>query len=163
MKVTVSIEIGLPRERVAQLLADPAHLPKWLRGLVLHEPLSGMHGQVGTESRVVMQMGQQTMECTEIITRREPANLHGIPRDSVVHFDREIVAKGMWNAVRDTLAEAGPETTLWAQENEYRFSGLLMRLGAPFMRGVFRKQLRQHMQDFKAFVEQGTDVREAKG
>ena len=89
MRYTVSTEIALPRERVVQLLADSAHLPKWLRGLVLHEPLSGMHGQVGTESRVVMQMGQQKMECTETITRREPANLHGIPRDSVVHFDRE--------------------------------------------------------------------------
>jgi hypothetical protein len=30
---------------VVQLLADPAQLPKWLRGLVLHEPLSGIHGQ----------------------------------------------------------------------------------------------------------------------
>ena len=112
MKYTVSIEIALPRERVVHLLADPAHLPKWLRGLVLHEPLSGMHGQVGTKSRVVMQIGQQKMECTETITRREPANLHRIPRDSVVHFDREIVAEGMWSAVRDRLTEAGPETTL---------------------------------------------------
>src|ERR671921_47432 len=115
MKYTVSIEIALPRERVAQLLADSAHLPKWLR--------------------VVMQMGQQEMECTETITRREPADLHGIPGDSVVHFDREIVAKGMWSAVRDRLTEAGPETTLWASENEYRFSGLPMRLAALFMRG----------------------------
>jgi carbon monoxide dehydrogenase subunit G len=163
MKYTVSIEIALPQERVVQLLADPAHLPMWLRGLVLHEPLSGMHGQVGTESRVVLQMGQQKMECTETITRREPANLHGIPRGSVVHFDREIVAKGMWSAVRDRLTEASPETTLWAQESEYRFSGLPMRLAGPLMRGAFRKQSRQHMQDFKAFVEQGTDVREVKG
>ena len=158
MKLTVSIEIALPRERVVQLLADSAHLPKWLRGLVLH----GMHGQVGTESRVVMKMGQQEMECTETITRREPANLHGIPRDSVVHFEREMVAKGMWSAARERLTEAGPETTLWASENEYRFSGLPMRLVAPFMRGAFRKQLQQHMQDFKAFAEQGKDVREAK-
>jgi hypothetical protein len=30
------------------------------------------------------------------------------------------------------------------------------------MRGVFRKQSQQHLQDFKAFAEQGTDVREAK-
>jgi hypothetical protein len=163
MKYIVSIEIAQPRERVVQLLADSAHLPKWLRGLVLHEPLSGLHGQVGTESRVVMQMGQQRMEGTETIKRREPANLHGIPRDSVVHFDREIVAKGMWSAVRDQLTEAGPETTLWVEENEYRFSGLPMRLVALFMRGAFRKQSQQHMQDFKAFVEQGTDVRGATG
>ncbi len=162
MKYTVSIEIALTRERVAQLLADPAHVPKWLRGLVLHEPVSGEHGQVGTESRVVMRMGQQEMELTETITRREPANLHGIPRESVVHFEREIVAEGMWSAARERLTEAGPETTLWESENEYRFS-LPMRLVAPFMRGAFRKQSLQHMQDFKAFAEQGTDVRGAEG
>lgn len=79
MKYTDSIEIALPREKVVQLLADPAHLPKWLRGLVLHEPLSGEHGQLGTKSRVVMQMGQRKIECTETITRREPADLHEIP------------------------------------------------------------------------------------
>ena len=163
MKYTVSIEIALPRERVAQLLADPEHLSKWLRGLVLHEPLSGVHGHVGTTSRVVMQMGQQKFDGTETITRREPVDLHGIPRESVVHFDREIVGKGMWSAVRDRLTETGPETTLWVSENEYRFSGLLMRLVGLLMPGTFRKQSLQHMQDFKAFAEQGTDVREATG
>jgi hypothetical protein len=161
MKYTVSIEIAVPRERVAQLLADPAHMPMWLRGLVLHEPVSGTHGQVGTESRVVMQMGTQTMEATETITRREPANLHGIPRDSVVHFDREIVAKGMWSTARERLTEVGPETTLWESENEHRFSSVPMRLVGLVMPGAFRKQTRRHMQDFKAFAEQGTDVRGA--
>ncbi|BAH55287.1 SRPBCC family protein [Rhodococcus opacus] len=160
MKYTVSIEIALPLEAAVQLLADPAHLPKWLRGLVLHEPLSGVHGQVGTISRVVMQTGKQTMECTETITRREPADLRAIPKESVVHFDREIVGEGMWSAVRERLTEAGPDTTLWVSESEYRFSGVLMRLVALLMPGAFRKQSRQHMQDFKAFAEQGTDVRD---
>jgi hypothetical protein len=163
VKYTVSIEVALPRETVARLLADPAHLPKWLRGMVVHEPVSGMHGQVGTVSRVVLQMGQQEMECTETITRREPADLHGIPSERVVHFDREIVAEGMWSAARERLTETGPETTLWASENEYRFSSLPMRFMAPLMRGAFRKQSRRHMQDFKAFAEQGTDVRDARG
>jgi len=162
MKYIVSIEIAQPRERVVQLLADPAHLPKWLRGLVLHEPLSGVHGQVGTKSRVVMQMGQQKFEGTETITRREPVDLHGIATEDVVHFDREIVGKGMWSAVRDRLTEAGPETTHWASESEYRFSGLLMRLAGLLMPRTFRKQSQQHMEDFKAFAEQGKDVRESK-
>ncbi|THA87042.1 SRPBCC family protein [Streptomyces sp. A0592] len=163
MKYTVSIEVALPRERVVQLLADPAHLPQWLRGLVLHEPLTGAHGQVGTTSRVVMQMDKRTMELTETITRREPLDLHGIPRGSVVHFDREIVGEGMWSAVRDRLTEAGPGATLWVSENEYRFSGVLMRLVGLLMPGAFRKQSLQHMQDFKAFAEEGKDVREATG
>lgn len=162
MKYTVSIEIALPRERAVQLLADPAHMPKWLRGLVLHEPLSGVHGEVGTESRVVMQMGKQRVECTETITRREPADLRDIPKGQVVHFDREIVGEGMWSAVRDRLTEAGPQSTLWESESEYRFSGWLMRLVGLLMPGAFRKQSQQHMQDFKAFAEQGRDVRETK-
>ncbi|MFI7080035.1 SRPBCC family protein [Micromonospora sp. NPDC049903] len=160
MKYTNTIEIALPRERVAQLLADPAHLPKWLRGMVLHEPVEGVHGQLGTTSRVVMQSGKRKMECTETITRRDPADLHGIPTDSVVHFDRELVAPGMWSAVRDRLTEVDPETTLWESESEYRFSGLLMRLVGRLMPGAFHKQSQQHMQDFKAFAEQGKDVRE---
>lgn len=157
MKYTVSIEIALPREKTVQLLADPALLPKWLRGLVVHEPLNGTHGGVGTESRVVLQTGQQKMEGTETITRREPADLHDIPSDSVVHFDRELVAEGMWSVTRDRFTEAGPGTTLWASENEYRFSGV-MRLVAPVMRGAFRKQSLRHMQDFKAFAEHGTEA-----
>lgn len=160
MKYTVSIEIAMPREAVAQLLADPAHLPKWLRGMVLHEPLNGAHGHVGTRSRVVMQMGQQQMEITETITRRDPTILSGIPKETVVHFDREMVAEGMWSVVRERLTEAGPDRTLWESESEYRFSSLLMRVAAPLMSGSFRKQSKQHMLDFKAFAEQGKDVRE---
>ncbi|MEU4427133.1 SRPBCC family protein [Actinoplanes sp. NPDC024001] len=163
MKFTVSTEIALPRERVAQLLADPAHMQKWIRGLVVHEPLSGAHGHVGTTSRVVMQMGNQTFEGTETVTRREPVDLHGIPKESVVHFEREIVGGGMSSIVRDRLTEAGPQTTLWQSENEYRFSGILMRLVGLLMPGAFRKQSQQHMQDFKAFAEQGRDVRDATG
>lgn len=162
MKYTISIEIAMPREAVAQLLADPTHLPQWLRGLVLHEPLRGVHGHVGTTSRVVMQMGQQQFEATETITLREPTDLHEIPNGSVVHFAHEIVGAGMWSAVHDRLTEAGPATTRWEQESEYRFSGLLMRLVGLLMPGTFRKQSLQHMQDFKAFAEQGQDVRAAK-
>ncbi|PWK43568.1 SRPBCC family protein [Actinoplanes xinjiangensis] len=163
MKFTVSIEIDLPRERVVQMLADPVHLPKWLRGLVLHEPLTGIHGQAGTQSRVVLRMGQQEIEATETITRREPEDLHGIPKETVVHFDRELVTKGMWSAVRDRFTEAGPDKTLWVSENEYRFSGLPMRLMGLLMPSAFRKQSLQHMRDFKTFAEHGTDVRDALG
>jgi hypothetical protein len=135
----------------------------WLRGLVLHEPLSGVHGQVGTKSRVVLQMGQQKVEAIETITRLEPADLRDLPEGDVVRFEREIVGDGMWSAGRERLTEAGPSTTLWVSENEYRFSGLMMRLVGLLMPGAFRKQSLRHMQDFKAFAEQGTDVRKAKG
>lgn len=163
VKYTVSIEIALPRDRVVQLLADPALMPRWLRGLVRHEPLSGAHGELGATSRVVLQHGQQTMECTETITRREPADLSAIPPGGVVHFEREIVGEGMWNAVRDRLTDAGPGTTHWESESEFRFDSVMMRLVGLLMPGAFRKQSRRHMEDFKAFAEQGRDVREETG
>lgn len=158
MKYTNSIEIALPRQKVVDLISDPAQMPKWLRGLVLHEPVNGVHGQLGTTSRVVFQMGKQSMEATETITRVEPANLHAIPSSVVVHYDREIVGGGMWQAQRDRIIDAGPNTTLWESDSEFRFDGLLMQLMGRLMPGTFRKQSRQHMQDFKAFAEHGMDV-----
>jgi hypothetical protein len=161
MKYSNMIEIAQSRERVAQLLADPAYLPRWLRGMVLHEPIHGVHGQLGTESRVVMQSGQQRFEITETITRRDPTDLHNLPRDTVVDFERESVGEGMWNRVRDRLTEVDAETTHWVSESEYRFDGLLLRMVGLVMPGTFRKQSQQHMEDFKAFAERGIDVRES--
>lgn len=144
-KYTTSIEIALPRQKVVDLISDPAQLPKWLRGLVLHEPVNGVHGQLGTTSRVVFEMGKQRMEATETITRLEPADLHAIPSSVVVHYDREIVGGGMWQAQRDRIIDAGPNRTLWESESEFRFDGLLMRLMGRLMPGTFRRQSRQHM------------------
>lgn len=160
MKYTISTEIARPREEVLQLIADPTQTPKWLRGLVLHETVSGAHGQVGTTSRVVFQMGKQRMEAIETVTRVEPANLRAVPSSVVVHYEREIAAEGMWQAQSDRLIEAGPDTTLWESDSEFRFDGFLMRLVGLLMPGSFRKQSLQHMQDFKAFAEHGTDVRQ---
>ncbi|WP_067653992.1 SRPBCC family protein [Nocardia harenae] len=160
MRYTTSIEIALPRQRVAQLLADPANIPKWLRGVVSHEPIRGEHGQLGTESRVVMRQGSREMECVEVITRREPARFEDIPEGVTVHFDREIAGPGMWSAVRDRLTVAGPQTTLWESESEYRFDSRIVRLLGRLMPGSFRKQSRQQMLDFKAFAERGADIRD---
>lgn len=160
MKYTVSIHVNLPREQVVQLLADQANLPKWLRGLVVHEPIQGAPGEVGTKSRVVLEMGGQKFECIETITRREPSELRQVSEAAVVHYEREIVGEGMWSAARERLTEAGPDKTLWESENEYRFSGLMMRAVGLLMPGTFRKQSLTHMQDFKLFAEQGKDVRD---
>lgn len=130
--------------------------------MVLHEPVTGIHGQLGTKSRVVMHSGKRKFECTETITRRDPADLREIPKGIVVHFDRETVGAGMWSVVRDRLTEATPETTLWESESEFRFSGLLMRLVGLLMPSTFHKRSQQHMRDFQAFAEQGTDVREGR-
>lgn len=161
MKYTLTVEIALPREKVLRLLEDPAHRPKWLRGLVSHELQMGAEGQVGSESRVVFQSGKKEMVLIETITRREPKDLQDVPPDRAVYFERDIVADGMWSAAREQLSESGPDSTLWVNENEFRFEGF-MRFAAPFLRPFFIKQSRQVLQDFKRFAEYGTDVREER-
>ena len=103
------------------------------------------------------------MEARETITRRDPEQLEDLPTDVVVHYERELLAEGMWSAAREHLHDLGDGTTLWESENEYRFSALPMRLLAPLMRGAFRKQTLAHMEDFRAFAEHGTDVRGGEG
>ncbi|GAA0583642.1 SRPBCC family protein [Kribbella sandramycini] len=160
MKYTNSIEIALPQAQVAQLLADPAKVAHWLRDIVFHEALNGPYGQVGSTSRVVFQSGKRQMECTETITRRDPADVTAIPAGAVVHFDREITAPGMTSVVRDRLTALTPESTRWESDSEFHFTTLPMRAMALLLPRMFRNQSQQHLEDFKAFAEHGTDVRD---
>lgn len=163
MRFIDSIEIGLGREETLRLLSDPQYLPQWLRGLVSHEPVSGTHGEVGTVSKVVFRTGSTESEAVETVTAREPADLSRLEElagEDEVYFERELVAEGMRNITRDRLFEMNPRRTRWESESEYLFDSLPMRLGAPLMRRAFQKQTRRHMQDFKAFAEQGIDVRQ---
>jgi carbon monoxide dehydrogenase subunit G len=160
MEFTVSLRIARPRARVLELLTDPALHAARLRGLVTHELVEGREGPVGAVSRVVMRAGKGTMEARETITLREPEQLADLPSDAVVRYERGLAAEGMWSAARERLQDAGDGTTLWVSENEYRFDALPMRLLAPLMRDAFRKQTLARMEDFRAFAEHGTDVRE---
>ena len=163
MKFNDSVEIGLPREEVLQLLLDPTHLSRWRRGLVLHQPLSSDHGAVGTISRVILRKGSDEIEITETIARREPPNLAGISGETEVIVERELVADGMRGVTRDRIFAMNPRRTRWESENEYLFDSLKTRFLAPMKRGKFQKHARQQMRDFKAFAEQGIDVRSTQG
>lgn len=162
MKFTNSIEIALPREQVARLLSDPAHFPSWLRGLVSHEPEAGLHGHVGTRSRVVFRSGEREVRLTETITGRSPDDLDAIAPGTEVVFERELETEGMWSRVRDRLTEAGPGATHWQSDSEYRTASRFFRLVMLLTRRGFRQQTQQHLDDFKAFAEQGRDVRDTE-
>lgn len=163
MKYTEHIEIDLPRGEVVRLISDFTTIPKWLRGLVSHEPVNGQHGKVGTVSRIVFDTGGQTMEATEKVVRQDPKDLNDLKSSETVYYDRELQAEGMWSISKDRFIELEPDRTLWESDNEYRFDSAFMKLLAPLMKGSFRKQQRMHMGDFKAFAERGVDVRDSQG
>jgi len=148
MQYTVEIELALPRERVIELFDDPENMPRWQRGLLSFEPLSGTPGQPGAKSRLVYQMGKRRVEMIETITERD------LPECFSGTYD----GKNVHNVVRNRFVELAPDRTRWISENEFRFQGLMKLMGV-LMKGAFPKQSLKYLQDFKAFAEQGRDVR----
>jgi hypothetical protein len=151
VKYSVSIVIELPRETVVELFDNSANLPCWQRGLQSHQLVSGQAGQTGARSRLVFQMGKRRIEMLETITRRSLPDA----------FDGTYEAPGVFNIVCNRFISLSPSQTRWESDNEFRFSGLFMRIIGLVMRGAFPKQSQQYLQDFKAFAERGVDVRQS--
>ena len=150
MQYTVEIDLDLPRDRVIELFDDADNAVKWMRGLQSFEHLEGEPGQPGAKSRMVFLMGKRRMEIIETITVRDlPERFEGV-------YD----AKGCHNPCKNRFTEVGPQKTRWAAEHEFQFSGFMKVIGF-LMPGAFKKQSRKYMQDFKAFAEDGVDVRDA--
>lgn len=149
MKYTVHVDLDLPRSRVIELFDSPDSLYKWLRGLQEFEPLSGVPGRVGAKSRFTIKSGGRDIEMIETITKRE------LPDEFCGTYD----AKGCHNIVNNRFIELSPDQTRWESENVFEFQGFMKVIGFLF-KGSFPKQSLKHMEDFKRFAEDGTDVRD---
>jgi hypothetical protein len=148
MEFTQEIEIALPRDEVVRLFDDPQNLAKWQRGLQSFEPLEGEPGQPGSTSRLVYVNGRRRIEMVETVTRR----------DLPAAFDGTYDAQGVHNIIENRFTEVAPGRTTWVSRNVFEFHGFMKVIGLLFARS-FPKQSRTFMEDFKAFAEQGTDVR----
>ena len=149
MKYTVTIDVELPRERVIELFDSSENLYKWQRGLQRFETIEGERGQPGSKSEMVYQMGKRRLELLETITRRELPD----------RFDATYDAKGVHNVCENRFIEAGPDKTRWEADQEFQMTGFMKVMGW-LMPGAFKKQSLKYMQDFKAFAEDGVDVRD---
>lgn len=147
MKYTVRIDINLPRDRVIALFDDAANLKRWMPGLRSFEHLSGVPGQPGATSRLTFKHGNRDMVMTETVTLRQLPD----------RFDGTYEMPGVWNSVANRFIATGAETTRWEQDTEFRLNGVMMKLMALVMPGMFRKQSLKYMDHFKEFAESQTD------
>ena len=147
MEYSCSERIDLPRDRVIALFDDPDALPKWQRGFVSMEHLEGTPGQDGARTRLTYRMGRGDVVMIETIERR------ALPEEIDLVFEADKV----WNRVENRFTQPTSDSTLWSMHCEFRCSGLV-RLMALVMPGMFRRQTRQTMADFKAFAERGETV-----
>ena len=142
MKYTTELVIDLPRERVIELFDNPENVPKWQDDLVWVEPFEGERGMPGAKTRMVYKMGRGEIEMIEtVLTRKLPDEYHGTYE-----------AKGIWNYIENHFSETNDGKTIWRVETELRCSGLIRIVGF-FMPGIFKKQTRKVMNDFRVFAE----------
>lgn len=97
LEYDTSIVIDLPRDKVIELFDNPDNLPKWQKGLLSFEPLSGEPGQVGAKSKLVFLMGSRRMEMVGTITRRDLPDV----------FDGTYDVEGVHNLVQNRFLRIG--------------------------------------------------------
>ena len=143
MKYSTEGVINKPIDEVIRLFDDPKLMTKWMEGLQSFEHISGTPGQPGAKSKLIWQMGKRRMEMTEtVLVRNLPHEFSG---------KYEGMGKTV-NIVRNKFEKLGPDKTKYTTEQEFQFAGP-MKLFAPLMKGMFKKQSQKYMDAFKKFAE----------
>ena len=82
MKSIVKLEVAAPLEKVAELLADPANMTKWMDDLERVEPLSGEPGMPGSTFRMVGKAGGPQSNFVVTVTARTLPEILGLKLQS---------------------------------------------------------------------------------
>ena len=144
MKFQGSIDINKSRDTVVALFTNPQYLKEYQDGFVKKELVSGEEGQDGAISKIYYKYGSRDMELTETITANQ------LP-DS---FDASYHHKHMDNTMKCTFTSLGDNTTRYYYEFEYtRINWFMPKLIAILFPGMYQKQVKKWMKQFKEFVE----------
>lgn len=142
MKSTHETVINRSRQRVLDLIMDPANFPKWQPGVKTFRLLSGEQGQPGARAKVVIETHGVKLEMTETIVERRLPDVYALRYEG----------KGVKNLVENRFYEDGPDRTRWVLTNTVDV-GLMIAVAAPMINEIITKQNRDSMQAFKAFAE----------
>ena len=146
MKFNCQVEINQPIEKVIDLFDNHENMKHWQDGFVSFEHLSGRPGQVGAKSRIIYEFGKKgkTMELIETIT------VNNLPDE----FSGTYEHKHMTNNMVNRFKSLGPNKTRWDAELHYtKLNGLMIKMMAFLMPGMFKKQTQKWLDQFKVFAE----------
>jgi len=151
MKYQISTIIDLPLEETINKMDNPENMQHWQRGLVGYKQLSGTPGTQGAQMQLDYDFGKRKMSLTETIVKNE------FPQA----FHATYEAKGVYNLQENHFEALSDGRTQWTSKAEFRFDSFGMKVMAFLMPGAFKKQSKKYMDDFKAFAEHGTSVKDA--
>jgi len=144
MQFTCTVDINAPIYKVSTLFHDSAHFSKWQDGFVSHDHISGTPGRVGAVSRVKYNTGKHKVELQETIT------VLNLPHQISALYEHKHMVNTMVNSF--TVIPAN-QTRLITTIEYTKFYGLVPKLMALFMPGVFKKQTQKWLDQFKIFAE----------
>lgn len=144
MKYDIEMTINAPRDKVLALFLNPDHLKSWQKSLINFELLKGdgFRG-VGSMSKQLHRMGNREVEMIATVT------VDNHPDEFAAVFE----ADGVWNEVTNRFTQNEEGTTDWFLTSDFRCKGFFMKAMLTLFPGMFKKQTREFMEDFKAFAE----------
>jgi polyketide cyclase/dehydrase/lipid transport protein len=144
MKFTRSIVINLPVEKVVALFDNPDSAYKWQPGFESVELISGTPRQKDSKSKLTFKMGKRKLVLIEtIIEKQLPYEIKGL-------YEHE----HMINTMSNYFLKTGESKTKYDAEIEYtKFNGVIPKIMALLMPGLFKKQVEKWLVEFKRFAE----------
>ena len=151
MKYNVELTIDLSRDKVIKKMDNVDNMKHWQRGLTSVEHISGTPGEVGSKMQLNYTFGKREMQLVETISKRN------FPKK----FHANYATKGMHNIQQKFFEETPDGKTKWISKCEFIPTNFMMKMMTALMPGVFKKQSKKYMDDFKNFAENGTSVVDA--
>lgn len=140
MKFISSIIINKPLDQVVEAFLDPESLKKSQKGFIKKEIIKGQPNEVGTVSKLIY----EKFEMIETITAND------LPNSFSGFYEHKL----MTNTMRSTFEAISSNQTKFSTEIEYKqFKGLLIKIIAKLYPGMFIKQVKEWLQQFKSYVE----------
>ncbi len=144
MKFTCVTEINSPREKIVKLFLDSSRYKEWQEGFESLQTISGKPWEKGTQSRVIYKTGKMTIDLKETVV------VSNLPEEVTGLYEHEHMVNTMANRF---IAIDNSRTRYEAEIDYTQFIGIVPKLMALLMPGVFKKQVQKRLDSFKDFVE----------
>ncbi len=144
MKFKTELLINKPRLEVWKFFLDREKTKLWQPTLTKIEPLNGIAGQPGAESKWIYEENGREFSLAEKVLRcEEPHRFESL-------FENAFAS----NAVNNEFVEQSNNETLWSMETTYSFKTTLMKIIGPLFKRNYVARSRKEVERFKEMVEQ---------
>ncbi len=141
MKYTVNVLIEKDRNKVLELIQDPAHFKDWMEGLIDYNIIEKGENDIGTVTELLFEKNGKETKMVETVESKD------LPNEIVTSYELGKVYNKCTNRF---FEEDG--MTRYEMETEFSF-GFFSNLFMWLFKGMFSKETEKGMLQFKAFVE----------